>query len=88
MKDKNEKFLEELRQNEIRELNQKKSMEETFAKEEFLRIASNLHHLSSTQIQPGVYNKPLSRTDTVFDLPVEIHLKKVFHRNYQTLKKK
>ncbi|KAM3139845.1 hypothetical protein pb186bvf_008087 [Paramecium bursaria] len=79
LKDKNETFQKELKKIEQQEYEQKKVVEEQMARTEFEKLASNLHHLSSTKLQPGVYNKPYGNKDIVFDMDVESHLKGVFH---------
>jgi hypothetical protein len=46
-------------------------------KKEFTSLTSQLHHLVSTQIIPGVYNPPYSDTlPKAFGIPVEEHLRK------------
>lgn len=67
MKKKNEEFHFELLEYEQDQIDQKQAIEEQVAREEFIKIAANLHHLSSTKIIPGVYNKPYASQENVFD---------------------
>jgi hypothetical protein len=58
----------------------------------FNQVASNLHHLVSTRIIPGVYNPPHipeEHKPQVFNTDIEAHLKSVFKNNLNngTLKK-
>ena len=46
-------------------------------------MASNLHHLASTKITPGVYNPPYSSLKPqAFNVDIETHLKSAFKANY------
>jgi len=47
---------------------------------EFSKITQNLHHLLSTQSQPGIYNSPFIQDDppTVYNKKVEDHLNEQF----------
>ena len=50
--------------------------EERKKKETFGELASQLHHLVSTQTIPGVYNPPYSEAvPTAFNIPIEQHLR-------------
>ena len=49
------------------------------AEREFGKVVKNLHHLSSTKVQPGVYSNPFRKTKPkAFDIPIETHLKSAF----------
>lgn len=51
---------------------------------EFTKLASNLHHLASTKIQPGIYKPPFAPAPPkVFDVEVETHIKEAFHTQYK-----
>jgi hypothetical protein len=44
--------------------------------QEFDAAVSNLHHLLSTNVRPGIYNSPFAHTrPTVFGIAVEDHLR-------------
>ena len=51
---------------------------------EFMKLASNLHHLSSTVTQPGIYRPPFAaQPPRVFDVEVEDQIRAAFKSNYQ-----
>jgi hypothetical protein len=53
-------------------------------KSEFLKLASNLHHLASTHVQPGIYKPPYALAPPkVFDVEVETQIKAAFKSQYQ-----
>ena len=84
-KKKNEETL-----NEMRELAAKKQYDLDMKNEEeqknnFYKIASNLHHLVSTKEIPGVYNTPYLPPELkpqVYNVDIEEHLKSVFKKNF------
>ena len=54
-------------------------------KNNFYKIASNLHHLISTKEIPGVYNTPYLPPELkpqVYNADIEEHLKSIFKKNY------
>ena len=58
--------------------------QEQYARTEFGELAGNLHHLTSTRTQPGVYNPPYSSIKPqAFNVDIETHLKTTFKSNYQ-----
>ncbi len=83
-KKKNEETL-----NEMRELAAKKQHDLDLKNEEeqknnFYKIASNLHHLISTKEIPGVYNTPYLPPELkpqVYNADIEEHLKSVFKKS-------
>ena len=40
----------------------KNRTDERFAKKKFGKIVKNLHHLSSTRVQPGIYSNPFAKS--------------------------
>ena len=83
-KKKNEETL-----NEMKELAAKKQYDLDLKNEEeqknnFYKIASNLHHLISTKEIPGVYNTPYLPPELkpqVYNADIEEHLKSVFKKS-------
>ena len=58
-------------------------LQEQTARTEFHELATNLHHLASTKIIPGVYNPPYSQLKPqAFNVDIETHLKSTFKANY------
>ena len=58
-------------------------LQEQTARTEFHELASNLHHLASTKVIPGVYNPPYSQLKPqAFNVDIETHLKSTFKANY------
>lgn len=54
-------------------------IKEKCAKEELTILASNLHHLVSTNCQPGIYKAPYAKQQPkVFDIDLEVHLKTAY----------
>ena len=54
------------------------------ARAEFSMITANLHHLTSTKAQPGIFNSPYSATKPqAFNVDIETHLQTSFKSNYQ-----
>ena len=84
-KKKNEETLNEMRElaaNKQYDLDMKNEEEQ---KNNFYKIASNLHHLASTKEIPGVYNTPYLPPELkpqVYNVDIEEHLKSVFRKNF------
>ena len=67
------------------EIEEQKRKEE-IARMELTKVASNVHHLCSTQAIPGVFNSPYINEEMkpqIFNVDVETHLKSTFKSNYQ-----
>lgn len=71
--------LQRHRASQEEELRKKESSDQRI---EFDEITENLHHLLSTQSQPGIYNSPFIQEDlpTAFNQPIEDHIKTSFKR--------
>ncbi|CAD8125661.1 unnamed protein product [Paramecium sonneborni] len=81
---KNKNFLQELRQKGEQEREEEKIRNEQAAKQEFMKLATNLHHLTSTKSQPGIYKPPFAKENPkAFDIEVETQLKIAFQTNVQ-----
>ncbi|KAM3141823.1 hypothetical protein pb186bvf_006145 [Paramecium bursaria] len=87
MIEKNNNFLIELRQVAEIEKQQEIIRKEQQAREEFSQLATNLHHLSSTNAQPGIYRPPYAQIPKAFDVDVETHLRVAFKTNYNNFSK-
>ncbi|CAD8202932.1 unnamed protein product [Paramecium pentaurelia] len=81
---KNQNFLQELRSKAEQEKEEEKIRHEQAAKQEFMKLAINLHHLTSTKSQPGIYKPPFAKENPkAFDIEVETQLKIAFQTNVQ-----
>ncbi|CAD8178986.1 unnamed protein product [Paramecium octaurelia] len=81
---KNQNFLQELRLKAEQEKEEEKIRHEQAAKQEFMKLATNLHHLTSTKSQPGIYKPPFAKENPkAFDIEVETQLKIAFQTNTQ-----
>jgi formyltetrahydrofolate synthetase len=79
MSKKNLNFKKELEEIAQKEKEDEKIRNEQAAKEEFVKLASNLHHLTSTKTQPGIFKPPFAKENPkAFDIEVETHLKIAF----------
>ena len=74
---------EQLAQHRATQEEEKRKKESSDQRVEFDEITENLHHLLSTQSQPGIYNSPFIQEDlpTAFNQPIEDHIKTSF-KNY------
>ncbi|CAK84735.1 unnamed protein product (macronuclear) [Paramecium tetraurelia] len=81
---KNQNFLQELRSKAEQEKEEEKIRHEQAAKQEFMKLATNLHHLTSTKSQPGIFKPPFAKENPkAFDIEVETQLKIAFQTNVQ-----
>lgn len=84
LKQKDEKFLQDLNKVAKEEQIEEERRQEAAARQEFTELAKNLHHLSSTNNIPGVYNPPYANNKPqAFNIDVETHLKATFKANYK-----
>ena len=75
--DKGEEVRRQMNQYAVDQALREEEEEKIKRKEEFTKLAQNLHHLVSTQARSGVYNPPedFMDTPTVEDIPVEVHIR-------------
>jgi hypothetical protein len=84
IKQKNEETLKKMKVYAERQYNELERKKEEESRKQFNDIASNLHHLISTNTIPGVYNTPLLPEELkpqVYNADIETHLKSVFKNN-------
>ena len=80
-KKKNEETLNEMKDLAVKKQNELDLKYEEDQKNNFYRIASNLHHLISTKEIPGIYNTPYLPPELkpqVYNADIEEHLKAIF----------
>ena len=83
-KKKNEETLNEMKELAARRQYDLDLKNEEEQKNNFYKIASNLHHLISTKEIPGVYNTPYLPPELkpqVYNADIEEHLKSVFKKS-------
>lgn len=85
IKTKNQIQLEEMKRDAEKAKETEKYATESIAQKEFTRIVKNLHHLSSTTTQPGVYNPPNKPKPQAFSQDIEEHLVNTFHVFFRAL---
>ena len=81
---KNEETLNEMKELAAQKQYNLDLKNEEEQKNNFYKIASNLHHLISTKEIPGVYNTPYLPPELkpqVFNADIEEHLKSVFKKS-------
>ncbi|KRX02578.1 hypothetical protein PPERSA_11918 [Pseudocohnilembus persalinus] len=84
LQNKNEVFLQDLKATSEQERVEEERRQEAIARGEFNELAKNLHHLTSTNQIPGVYNPPYAQQKkTAFNIEVEMHLQATFKANYK-----
>eukprot|EP01016_Furgasonia_blochmanni_P048812 TRINITY_DN7334_c0_g1_i1.p1 TRINITY_DN7334_c0_g1~~TRINITY_DN7334_c0_g1_i1.p1 ORF type:complete len:203 (+),score=44.34 TRINITY_DN7334_c0_g1_i1:336-944(+) len=81
---KNEEVREQINNHYKKLKEDEERRREHVARAEFTELAKNLHHLTSTNNIPGVYNPPFARVKpAAFDVDIETHLKSTFQANYK-----